>query len=203
MTLANPTYAVGYGKPPVHTRFRKGQSGNPTGKAGPAKLLKARFHRALVEALENEMVDVALSEPQSVIAAIAKQLTLDAVAGRPAAQRLLLSLLDAGIDDTAKSRHMNTAEGHAEEEPDEGEIVELPQDRNEAQPFSLLQGKKQGSAKKTVEPIWDILEAEEAAREAQSSRQTDERKCGERGERGAGYADGGAGGAMNYNLATA
>jgi Family of unknown function (DUF5681) len=23
---------VGYGKPPVHTRFRKGQSGNPTGK---------------------------------------------------------------------------------------------------------------------------------------------------------------------------
>jgi hypothetical protein len=24
-------YEVGYGKPPVHTRFRKGQSGNPTG----------------------------------------------------------------------------------------------------------------------------------------------------------------------------
>src|SRR5258708_11118596 len=27
--VSNP---VGYGKPPVHTRFRKGQSGNPTGK---------------------------------------------------------------------------------------------------------------------------------------------------------------------------
>ena len=25
-------YAVGYGKPPVHTRFRKGQSGNPAGR---------------------------------------------------------------------------------------------------------------------------------------------------------------------------
>src|SRR5713226_875978 len=27
--VSNP---VGYGKPPVHSRFRKGQSGNPTGK---------------------------------------------------------------------------------------------------------------------------------------------------------------------------
>ena len=27
-----PTYEVGYGKPPVHTRFRKGQSGNPSGR---------------------------------------------------------------------------------------------------------------------------------------------------------------------------
>ena len=25
-------YQVGYGKPPVHTRFRKGQSGNPGGR---------------------------------------------------------------------------------------------------------------------------------------------------------------------------
>jgi hypothetical protein len=25
-------YAVGYGKPPLHTRFRKGQSGNPRGR---------------------------------------------------------------------------------------------------------------------------------------------------------------------------
>jgi hypothetical protein len=25
------TYAVGYGKPPVHSRFKKGQSGNPKG----------------------------------------------------------------------------------------------------------------------------------------------------------------------------
>jgi len=38
MTQANtkkspsPTYEVGYGKPPVPTRFRKGQSGNPSGR---------------------------------------------------------------------------------------------------------------------------------------------------------------------------
>jgi hypothetical protein len=28
----SPEYEVGYGKPPVHTRFRKGQSGNPNGR---------------------------------------------------------------------------------------------------------------------------------------------------------------------------
>ena len=30
--LAQDGSPVGYGKPPVHSRFRKGQSGNPTGK---------------------------------------------------------------------------------------------------------------------------------------------------------------------------
>src|SRR5215210_5374389 len=29
---ATPTYEVGYGKPPAQTRFRKGQSGNPSGR---------------------------------------------------------------------------------------------------------------------------------------------------------------------------
>ena len=31
-TAAGAAYDVGYGKPPVHTRFRKGQSGNPSGR---------------------------------------------------------------------------------------------------------------------------------------------------------------------------
>ena len=28
-------YEVGYGRPPVHSRFRKGQSGNPRGRRSP------------------------------------------------------------------------------------------------------------------------------------------------------------------------
>src|SRR5215208_7957735 len=31
-TAAGAAYEVGYGKPPVHSRFRKGQSGNPSGR---------------------------------------------------------------------------------------------------------------------------------------------------------------------------
>ena len=42
-------YEVGYGKPPRHTRFIKGQSGNPRGRPPGAKNLKALLSEALNE----------------------------------------------------------------------------------------------------------------------------------------------------------
>ncbi len=35
-------YKVGPGKPPLHTRFKKGQSGNPGGRPLPARGRKGR-----------------------------------------------------------------------------------------------------------------------------------------------------------------
>src|SRR6266849_2816817 len=40
-------YEVGYGKPPVHTRFRKGQSGNPRGRPRGSKNLTTLVSDAL------------------------------------------------------------------------------------------------------------------------------------------------------------
>ncbi|HEY6257895.1 MAG TPA: DUF5681 domain-containing protein [Xanthobacteraceae bacterium] len=37
-----PTSAVGYGRPPVHSRFRKGQSGNPAGRLRQSEGKRAR-----------------------------------------------------------------------------------------------------------------------------------------------------------------
>ena len=39
-------YEVGYGKPPVHTRFKKGVSGNPRGGSRKVKLRRARGRRS-------------------------------------------------------------------------------------------------------------------------------------------------------------
>ena len=40
-------YEVGYGKPPSHTRFEKGQSGNPRGRPPGAKNMKTLLTKAL------------------------------------------------------------------------------------------------------------------------------------------------------------
>jgi len=42
-------YEVGYGKPPCHTRFVKGQSGNPRGRPPGAKNLRTLLGEALNE----------------------------------------------------------------------------------------------------------------------------------------------------------
>src|SRR5215831_9348415 len=42
-------YPVGYGKPPPHTRFAKGQSGNPRGRPPGAKNMKTLLNKALNE----------------------------------------------------------------------------------------------------------------------------------------------------------
>ncbi len=44
-----PDYEVGYGKPPRHTRFTKGQSGNPRGRPPGAKNLRTLLSEALNE----------------------------------------------------------------------------------------------------------------------------------------------------------
>ena len=42
-------YEVGYGKPPRHSRFKTGQSGNPRGRAPGAKNLRTLLSEALNE----------------------------------------------------------------------------------------------------------------------------------------------------------
>src|SRR5438552_9235607 len=92
--MSESPYAVGYGRPPGHTRFQKGQSGNPSGKPGPKKRLKREFDAALGEALNAEEAALREATPTKVIEVFARQVALDALDGRPSAQRLVLAILD-------------------------------------------------------------------------------------------------------------
>jgi len=42
-------YSVGFCRPPLHTRFKPGQSGNPSGRVKGSKNLKTLFHQILNE----------------------------------------------------------------------------------------------------------------------------------------------------------
>jgi len=86
------TYAVGYGKPPVHTRFKPGQSGNPRGRPSGKKSIV----RLLLEALEEQAQFVAADGKRRKIAK--RRLGVARLADRfaegdPHATRIVLDLL--------------------------------------------------------------------------------------------------------------
>ena len=45
--MTSPPYDVGYGKPPVETRFRKGRSGNPKGRGKGSRDFATVFMTAM------------------------------------------------------------------------------------------------------------------------------------------------------------
>ncbi len=49
--MTSPPYDVGYGKPPVQTRFRKGQSGNPKGRGNGSRNFATVFMAAMSQSV--------------------------------------------------------------------------------------------------------------------------------------------------------
>jgi Family of unknown function (DUF5681) len=84
-------YEVGYGKPPRHTRFKRGQSGNPRGRHPGARNLSTALNEAL-----NERVVVTENGGRRRITkrdAALKQLATEAAKGNWRAVKLLVDVL--------------------------------------------------------------------------------------------------------------
>lgn len=90
-TPSSPTdYEVGYGRPPVETRFAKGRSGNPKGRPKGATSLKADIERALDE--RHDVVEDGKRRKKNARQIVASQLVRKAAKGDPRAIQTLIAL---------------------------------------------------------------------------------------------------------------
>lgn len=83
------TESIGYKRPPTHTRFRPGQSGNPSGR--PKKRLE--FRDALLAELAEKAPDGGGKRGATKLQALVKALVDAAIGGNPRAQSILLSTM--------------------------------------------------------------------------------------------------------------
>ena len=84
-------YEVGYGKPPKHTRFQKGRSGNPEGRPKDSRNLKTE----LAEELQEQIIVKEGGARQTVTKqrAMVKSLTAKALKGDARAANILINLV--------------------------------------------------------------------------------------------------------------
>lgn len=99
--MAKNSYTVGYGKPPARTRFKKGHSGNPSGRPKGTPNFLTALERTLAERVN--VTENGAKRTISKLEAMIKQMVHKAVAGDARAISMLLPLLPAlfGESETA------------------------------------------------------------------------------------------------------
>ena len=88
MSNQDPDYEVGYGKPPKHSQFKKGRSGNPKGRPKGAKGVVASIKREMERkvTIREGGQEVTISKAE----AVAKRILAKALSGYAGALKLLL-----------------------------------------------------------------------------------------------------------------
>jgi hypothetical protein len=130
-------YKVGYGRPPGHSRFQKGQSGNPGGRsrveiratANKEKLLKLQFEVALVEWLSADEEVLRKARPSRAMDSLALRLALQGLDGGLAAQKMIYSILERLAGDCLVAGPKESADKPAAKAIGMEDCRELPGER--------------------------------------------------------------------------
>jgi hypothetical protein len=91
MTTGNKDYEVGYGKPPRHTRWKAGQSGNPSGRPKGSRGLKTDLNAELVSHMEIQINGKRISGTKQRL--MLKTLSARAAAGDVRAIKTMIDLV--------------------------------------------------------------------------------------------------------------
>ncbi len=83
---------IGYGNPPKHSRFKKGQSGNPNGRPKGTKNLKTDLAEELAEQIL--VTEAGHQQPRSKQRAVLKSLVAKAINGNTHAIATLLGFIE-------------------------------------------------------------------------------------------------------------
>jgi hypothetical protein len=86
-----PDYAVGYGRPPEHTRFKPGQSGNPKGRPKRHRNLRTTVEDILSERIRIREGERTRDMPR--IEALVRTIETRALKGDPRAVNALMALI--------------------------------------------------------------------------------------------------------------
>lgn len=92
---SRPDYEVGYGRPPLHSRFKKGRSGNPRGRPKGKKNLGTALHQELQRFVR--ITENGRRKQVTKFDAIVKQLVNKAATGDRHFLKFLLSLVQSGL----------------------------------------------------------------------------------------------------------
>jgi hypothetical protein len=135
-------YEIGYGKPPVHTRFQKGHSGNPSGKAGTKKARRLRFAEMLDAWMFSSIESVERMNCRTPFAGMAQDMILGGARGKTAAIRTAFDFLDE-LDGISPRRRRKALDARLEEAEQAEEAANLSWNEEETntQPMGIPQGK--------------------------------------------------------------
>lgn len=97
-------YRVGKGRPPLETRWRPGQSGNPKGRPKGSRNISAVLSEILRQRVA--VTENGKTRKVPVLEAMLRRLVNDALRNQPAAMKLLMSMVDRYTDSPQAALHL-------------------------------------------------------------------------------------------------